>query len=387
LILAAASEKSPNSACGESRGEVDGDPNSVPSSVSVVIVNYRTRELLRNCLQSVQRQGAAGLTTIVVDNDSRDGSAEMVRHEFPGVRLIQNSRNAGFAAANNQAIEQDDGNYILLLNSDTIVLPGAIAAMIEFLEAHPDAGAAGCRLLFPDGTIQASAGCDAKPGIIRLFLRLTGLSHLLNDKVRRFVRRHGGLIAGKALRSCVDSYVKSLSPLEVETVSATCLLLRRKAVAEVGRLDERFFMYLEDLDYCIRLRRAGWKLYYLPAVQIIHLAEKSSGGRMRRYSIHAFQSLFYFYRKHYRAPALWVARLMVFSAFSVRWMWNCILTVFSERPLYRQNRSDLGKVIHLCCAWGRGDGEDLRLKTVAVGRASPDSSVGRQNPAEQRISE
>ncbi|HXC44792.1 MAG TPA: glycosyltransferase family 2 protein [Candidatus Dormibacteraeota bacterium] len=339
------------------------------NSVSVVIVNYRTRELLRDCLRSVQQDDTLGQTVIVVDNDSRDGSAEMVRKEFPAVRLIRNSTNVGFAAANNQAIDRGTGEYVLLLNSDTVVFPGAIKAMVGFLEAHPDAGGAGCRLLFPDGTIQASVGRDGRPGLIRLFLRLTGASHLLSDKVRRFLRRIRSVIAVNALSSCLDSYVQDLSPLEVKTVSATCLLLRRKAVAEVGRLDERFFMYLEDLDYCVRLRRAGWKLYYLPAVEIIHLAEKSSGGRMRRYSVQAYDSLFYFYGKHYRTPALWIARLMVFSASVVRWMWNGVLALFSAHPLYRQNLSDLWKVIRLCCTWTVVTGR----KTPIGGRALPES--------------
>jgi hypothetical protein len=325
---------------------------TIMSSISVVIVSYRTREVLRDCLHSVQRHGVPGMTVIVVDNDSRDGSAEMVCHEFPGVRLVQNATNAGFAVANNRGIDQSDGEYVLLLNSDTVVLPGAPAAMVEFLEAHPDAGAAGCRLLSPDGTIQASAGRDAKPGLIRLFLRLTGLSRLLTDGARRSLRRIISATVVNALGSCLDSYVQDLSPMEVETVSATCLLLRQKAMAEVGRLDERFFMYLEDLDYCLRLRRAGWKLYYLPGVQIIHLGEKSSGGRMRRYSIHAYRSLFYFYHKHYRPPALWTARLMVLSAFSLRWVWNSVLAVFSGHRLHRQNCSELAQVVRLCFTWG-----------------------------------
>lgn len=338
-------------------------------SVDVAIVNYRTRELLRDCLHSVQQDETRGQTVIVVDNDSRDGSAEMVRNEFPAVRLIQNSTNVGFAAANNQAIAQGNGEYVMLLNSDTVVLRGAIKAMLEFLEAHPDVGAAGCRLLFPDGTIQASAGRDGKPGLLRLFLRLTGASHLLSDKVRRFLRRICSVTAVNALSSCLDSYVQDLSPLEVKTVSATCLLLRRKAVAEVGRLDERFFMYLEDLDYCVRLRHAGWKLYYLPAIEIIHLAEKSSGGRMRRYGVHAYDSLFYFYSKHYRTPTLWAALLMVFSASSVRWMGNGVLALVSAHPHYRQNCSDVAKVIRLCCTWPIV----TKRKTPLGGRAIPES--------------
>ncbi len=320
--------------------------------MSVVIVNYRTPELLRDCLQSVEWEGASGLEVIVVDNDSRDGSAEMVRTEFPRVRLIQNSDNRGFSAANNQAIKETRRQYVLLLNSDTIVLAGALAAMSKFMDQHSEAGAVGCRLLCADGRTQISAGGESSLGIARVLVRLSGLSRLVQgDRVRRFLRRYLGCVLGSALRACLEPYATDESPLEVDILSGACLMLRREAIDKVGLLDERFFMYLEDLDYSLRFRKAGWKLYYLPAVSIIHLVGKSSGGRMRQHSARAYESLFYFYRKHRSTRTLFVVRALVLLAFCCRWVASAFLGAISDRSVYRQSRADIAQVIRLCWRW------------------------------------
>jgi GT2 family glycosyltransferase len=321
-------------------------------SVSVVIVNYCTRELLRDCLHSLQRHGATGQTVIVVDNSSGDGSAEMVHSEFPGVQLIQNSKNVGFAVANNQGITEAQGEYVLLLNSDTIVLPGAFTAMAEFMEQNPECGAAGCRLVCEDGRIQISSGGESSLGVARIIVRLSGLARLVaGDAARRFLRRYLGFALGRTLRACLEPYVTDESPREVDVLSAACLILRSDAIHEVGLLDERFFMYLEDLDYSLRFRKAGWKLYYLPAVRIIHLVGKSSSGRMRQYGAQAYQSLFYFYGKHRSPRTLLIVRGLVLLAFCCRWVASVLLGTFSSRSVYRRNRSDIETVIRLCWRW------------------------------------
>jgi GT2 family glycosyltransferase len=329
------------------------DSDSPPTGpISIVVVNYRTPELLRDCLQSVHYNGTSGLEVIVVDNDSRDGSVEMVRTEFPRVRLIHNFDNRGFSAANNQGIKETQGKYVLLLNSDTIVLPGALAAMSEFMDQHHEVGAVGCRLLCGDGRIQISAGGEASLGIARVLVRLSGLSQLIQgDRMRRFLRRYLGFALGSTFRACLESYVADESPLEVDILSGACLMLRREAVDKVGLLDERFFMYLEDLDYSLRLRNAGWKLYYLPAVSIIHLVGQSSGGRMRQHSARAYESLFYFYLKHRSTRMLFVVRALVLLAFCCRWVASTFLGTISNRSVYRQNRADIAQVIRLCWRW------------------------------------
>lgn len=337
--------------------DAEQETKTAGRSISAVIVNYCTRDLLRDCLVSIRRDGANAVDLIVVDNHSTDDSAEMVRVEFPEVRLILNLENLGFSKANNQGIKEAHGKYILLLNSDTIVFPGALHAMKQFMEERPDAGAVSCRLVYADGRTQPSMGTQSRPGIMELIYRLSGLSRLVRgDRARRLLRRYLGFLLGSTLRSYLDSYVTADSALEAETISGACLMLRRKAIDQVGLLDENFFMYLEDLDYCIRLRKAGWKLFYLPSTKIVHLVGKSSGGRMRRYSVHSFRSLFYFYSKHYSALALFSARVVVLTAMCIRWAWNTACGAFSNTSIYKENRSDLEKVIRLCLRWNRTEG-------------------------------
>jgi GT2 family glycosyltransferase len=321
-------------------------------SVSIVIVNYCTCDLLRDCLHSLEREGTAAVEIIVVDNHSTDGSAEMLSAEFPRVRLLQNSDNRGFSAANNLGIAQAHANYILLLNSDTIVPPGTLTAMAEFMDQTPECGAAGCRLLWPDGRSQISSGGQSSLGIARLIIRLSGVSRLLpGDAVRRFLRRYLGFALGRTLRACLEPYAGDDQPREVDLLSAACLLLRRDAIDQVGLLDERFFMYLEDLDYSLRFRKAGWKLYYLPAENIIHLVGQSSAGRMRQYSQHAYDSLFYFYSKHRSPRTLWMVRGLVGLAFCCRWAAAAGRSAVWRRPMDRRNRSDIAKIIQLCWRW------------------------------------
>jgi GT2 family glycosyltransferase len=328
-------------------------------ALSIVIVNYGTRTLLRDCLQSIRHSGVGDLETIVVDNHSRDDSVALVRGEFPEARLIVNCDNLGFSKANNQGIQAAQGEYILLLNSDTVVLPRTLQSMTDFMAAHPEAGAAGCRLRSADGSTQASAGRHPRLGLTPLFFRLSGISQLIRGaRIRRWVRQRLGFLLGPAVRACLDAYAAEDSPLEVETLSGACLMLRHEAIAQVGPLDENFFMYLEDLDYCMRLRQAGWRLYYLPGAELIHLGGQSSGGRMRTQSVRFYQSLFYFYGKHYPARTLLAARLLVLSAVSCRWLWSLIREKVAHgnpaadsregKDPASQERFEMAQVIALC---------------------------------------
>lgn len=322
----------------------------------------------------------SSLEVIVVDNHSADGSSEMVRGEFPEVRLIENAENLGFSRANNQGIKEARGDYILLLNSDTVVRLGAVEAMVEFMGAHSNAGGVACRLLNADGSIQPSVGrsLGAGSGILRLIVRISGLSRLVrSDRARRFVGHYLSLALGPALRSYLDPYVIGDSAMEVDSISGACLMLRRAAIEQVGLLDEKFFMYLEDLDYCMRLRAAGWKLYYVPTGEIVHLVGRSSGGRMRRYHVHAFESLFYFYSKHYSAWTLFLARLLVFSAMCSRWVWNFTRGNLFHSAIYRQNHMDLGKIIRLSLQWRPPRGT-VANKGIFAGRTGRRDQLERQ---------
>jgi GT2 family glycosyltransferase len=309
-------------------------------------VSYNTREILRDCLLSM-RQSGAHADVIVVDNASVDGSPEMVLSEFPEVRLIQNTSNVGFAKANNQGIREAGGKYILLLNSDTVVRPAALEVMARFLEANSQAGGATCRLLNADGSIQACV--SGRPSPMLLFFRFSGLSRLLrSDSLRRFLRHYLGWLLGATVRSYLDPYAATDSPREVANISGACLMLRREVIDQVGLLDENFFMYFEDMDYCLRLHAAGWKLYYVPCGEIIHLSGRSSGGRMRDYSIYSYLSLFYFYRKHYSRWTQFVVQLLVLLTSFARWTYNMVWAKVSASATHRRNQADLMEVICLC---------------------------------------
>ncbi len=254
--------------------------------LSIVIVNWNTSDLLNRCLASLLRcPQRCSFEVIVVDNASSDGSSEMVMREFPMVRLIQNTTNLGFARANNQGIQASQGRYVLLLNSDTVVPEGTLASLASFMDQHPDAGACGPRLLRPDGTPQPYAfGGDPTLG----YLLARGLKQLL---LHRYLHDWA-----------TDTVQK------VDWVSGACLLVRRQAIEQVGLLDENIFMYFEDNDWCLRMRKAGWKVYYNPRVEVIHIGGQSlakNPSAQRSY----YRSLEYFYAKHYGLLAGWLLRV------------------------------------------------------------------------------
>ncbi len=317
------------------------------SALSIIIVNYNTRALLQDCLQSLMNTEGRDCEVIVVDNASVDGSVEMVESTFPGVVVVRNQDNAGFAKANNQGITLAKGKYLLLLNSDTVVRNGALGVMADFLNLNPTVGAVTCKLLNTDGTIQASI--SNRPGPVLLFFRLLGVSRLISgDRARRWLSRTFGFFLGKTIRSYLTPYAANGSSMEIENISGACMMLRGEAIEQVGLLDESFFMYFEDMDYCVRLQDAGWKMYYLPQGEIVHLGGGSSGGRMRNYSVHSYRALFLFYRKHFSRAMVVAVRSMVVTSSSIRWAWNWLRSKFSRRPVYRQNEMDLKQVIRVC---------------------------------------
>jgi N-acetylglucosaminyl-diphospho-decaprenol L-rhamnosyltransferase len=237
-----------------------------PPYLSVIIVNWNTRELLRECLAELskdegQRTKVVHLSSlifgpssevIVIDNASSDGSVEMVRREFPAVRLIVNESNLGFARANNGGIAASRGRYVLLLNSDTLASASALDTLIAFMDAHPEAGVVGPRLLRPDGAPQPYAfGGDPT------------LAYLARRGLNRLLRR----------RYLHDWNTNAIQ--EVDWVSGACLMARRAAIEQAGPLDESMFMYFEDNEWCLRIRKVGWKVFYDPQAAIVHLGGQS----------------------------------------------------------------------------------------------------------------
>ncbi|MDY7039536.1 MAG: glycosyltransferase family 2 protein [Chloroflexota bacterium] len=293
--------------------------------LAIIIVSYNTRDLLRDCLASVyDNRGDFRFQVCVVDNCSSDDSAGMVRTEFPQARLIESDVNGGFAYGNNLGLrsfgfteveagdaEMDPSpahntpvdelpNYVLLLNSDTILPPSALAGMLEFMDAHPEAGASGPRLVLADGSLDLACRRSFPTPEVALY-RLTGLSKLFPHS-RRFGRYN-------------LTYLAPDEMAEVDSVVGACMIVRREAIQQVGLLDENFWMYGEDLDWAYRMKSAGWKVLYNPEVTVLHYKEASSRDDRAirpktRYEF--YRAMFVFYQKHYAATTpFWLGWLIV----------------------------------------------------------------------------
>ncbi len=258
--------------------------------LSIVIVNWNTRQFLAQCLQSLQDTASVidpiGRTltfgpylteVFVVDNASRDDSVQMVRDQFPWVRLIENDQNVGFAPANNQALREYAGRYAVLLNSDTEVKPEAMQRLVDFMEQHPQAGAVGAHLFNGDGTLQPS--CQPMLTPWREFWRLTFLDQIVR-------------------RSTYDmAHWNDHDPRRVDVIKGACLLVRRTALDRIGLLDEQYFMYTEEVDWCYRLLQDGWTLHWLPTAHVIHYGEASSKQMAEQMYVQLYRSKAQFYRK------------------------------------------------------------------------------------------
>ena len=232
--------------------------------LSVIIVSYNTRDMLRQCLDRLFDAGyRQKLEVFVVDNNSADNSAEMVRREYPQVILIANPTNLGFAAANNQAWSHANGDYILLLNPDAFVKPGAIDNAVAFMDSHPQCGLCGGRLVKPDGSLDPSA--RRFPGALGKFFTISGLrSRYPASPV--FARHEFGGFGHNV-------------PMEVDWVPGTFTLYRRKLLEEHGLFDERFYIYYEETDACLAAKRLGWQVYFIPDAEVVHVGGASSKTR------------------------------------------------------------------------------------------------------------
>ena len=243
--------------------------------LSVVIVSYNVRELLTACIESVVKASEGiDAEVFVVDNKSADDTVEVISRDYPWVHLINNKENLGFSKANNIAIRQSEGEYVLLLNPDTVVAEGTLRGVVEFMDQHPEAGGAGVRMHNADGTL-APESRRAVPTPLVAARKMLG-----------FTKRY---------------YMSNLSwdkPGKIEVVSGAFMMLRRKAIDQVGLLDEDFFMYGEDIDLSYRLLKGGWQNWYLP-LDIIHYKGQSTQKSDFRY-VHVFyQAMLIFFRKHY----------------------------------------------------------------------------------------
>ena len=257
-------------------------------TLSIIIVSWNVCELLRACLQAIADRGSnLALEVIVVDSGSNDGSPEMIRQAFPEVKLIARPDNVGFPKGNNLGLAQANSRYLLLLNPDTEIQGDALATMGEYMEHHPHCGALGPQLLNPDGTVQSSR--RRFPSLMTAFFESTWLQNVAPQKLLR------------------DYYVLDVNDGEtavVDWVTGACLLTRREVYEQVGGLDEGYFMYSEELDWCRRIKDAGWEVAYLPTAQVMHHVGKSSEQAItHRHINYQRAKLRYFYKYHGRLAA------------------------------------------------------------------------------------
>jgi len=252
--------------------------------VSILIINWNAGAVLENCLRSLPAAlGSLMAETWVVDNASTDGSASRIRQQFPDVQLQANTVNAGFAAANNQAARQARGRYFLLLNPDTCLPAGSIEALWRCAEADPTIGVLGPRLNHADGSFQRSC-----------WRGFPGLGMALSDAL--YLWKIPQLPLARQIEFGPD-YLSE--PIEVDHLLGACLLIRRETWEQVGGLDERFFIFLEETDWCYRAKQAGWRVVYNPTVSIIHLGQHSVSQNPGRSLPEFYRSYCQFYRKHH----------------------------------------------------------------------------------------
>jgi hypothetical protein len=283
--------------------------------LSIVIVNYYLERYLPACLESIYRSiNQLAYEIFLVDNGSQEGAIAKICKGYSDLRVLTNKENVGFARANNQAMKECRGDFILLLNPDTIVTPNAIDIMVDFLRDHIDAGAIGPKLLNPDGSLQYS--CRAFPGLwTLLFNRYSLLTQLFPHNP--FSRHY--------LLSDWDHN----SLREVDWISGACLMTRQEVVKEVGLLDEGYFIFNEDVDWCRRMKDQGWKIYYLPEAKIIHYINSSKSKDSYRLIIERHKGMLHYFHKHYRVSL--VLRLLVDGMIMGRSLWLLLLN-FLKTP-------------------------------------------------------
>ncbi|HVW85535.1 MAG TPA: glycosyltransferase family 2 protein [Bryobacteraceae bacterium] len=318
--------------------------------VSVVIISFNTRDLLRECLTDLYRE-LEGIPNevFVVDNVSRDASAEMVEREFPQVRLIRSPVNLGFGAANNRAFALATGRYVVLLNSDAFLQPGSLRLSIRHMDAEPRVGWGGSRLIGRDGSWQASARMFPSP--LNDLLRISGLA--AKFPASRFFGRED------------HTWEDQSRPIDADWVPGAFGIIRGEALRKIGYFDENFFLYYEEVDLCRRLKKAGYLVRYFPDVVVIHLGGESSKTikslRMSRsgaqLELWRMRSGFLYYRKHHGAVA-WIAK-------QIESGWHLARSVknrFSPHPEGKEKASESGIVISLL---------DQAWRETSGGKVSP----------------
>lgn len=304
-------------------------------AVSIIVVNWKVRELLRQCLRSIGESTAmhpSECEIVVVDNDSGDGSVEMLRQEYPAVQVVANRSNRGFAAANNQALALCRGEFLLLLNPDTLVQPGAIDTMLEKMRADSSLAVLGCRLLNGDGSLQKWTG-GAFPTLGNL------VSHyLFLDRIFPASLRPAPLYLDRDVPGDID----------VDWVSGACMMLRRSAVTD-AIFDPAFFMYAEDMDLCQRMRRTGGRVVYTGAASIVHYQGASMKQQVGEVMLSSIKGPRLFFARTHGTSRVWLYDLVTLVGFTLRWIGYSFAATFVSDGRLRDRSASSRR--HMRIAW------------------------------------
>jgi GT2 family glycosyltransferase len=283
-------------------------------TLSIIIISYNTRDELARCVNSIfENTHEISFEVIVVDNNSQDGSPDMIEKEHPEIRLIKNQDNFGFARANNQAIDISQGHYIFMLNSDTLVPPLSISRMVNFLDGNSNAGVVGAKMLNPDYTLQRTARRFPTP-MAFFFGRKTLLTKIFpkNKYSRKYLMLE-------------TDYCEE--PYEVDWVSGGALMVKKEAINQVGVLDEIFFMYWEDAEFCFRMKEWGWKVFCLPSAPIIHYEGRSSNNEKLKLIMYFNKGAYLFYRKHYIKSRYSIMNFVAIIGLTARVLFLSFITI------------------------------------------------------------
>ncbi|MGZ6275014.1 MAG: glycosyltransferase family 2 protein [Syntrophales bacterium] len=276
--------------------------------ISIIIVNWNTRDLLQNCLESIYKTiSDISYEIICVDNASTDGSVSMLQEKYPQVRLIQNEENRGFGAANNQAMRIMKGRYALLLNSDAVLTENAVRELFAFMEARSDAAMACGQLLNADGSKQNSVA--GFPNLLSLLTNTSLLEYLFPKRYPSKRYNHD-------------------KPIEVDSCIGACLLARKKAIEEVGMFDERYFFFFEETDWAYQMRSAGWNIFHVPTALIYHLQGRSIGKDIRS-RIEFYRSRYQFFRKWKSRPYYILVRFFIMLRLCINWFLTSLASILT----------------------------------------------------------
>jgi GT2 family glycosyltransferase len=286
-------------------------------NLSICIVTLQARDYLRDCLHSIAKNPPSGeYEIIVVDNGSTDGTLDMLSGEFPQVQGIYNAQNKGYTAPMNQALRASRGAYVAQLNPDTLLNPGAFDELIGFLECHPEAGICGPKVLNPDGTLQGPCRRgESRPWAVITYF--TGLYRLFPRS-----KFFGGYLM---------NYMDEDTTHEVAGVSGSCMLIRREVIRQIGYLDERFFAWQEDADYCFRARQAGWQVYYVPRARIVHYGGRG-GSRIEpfRSILQWHKSYWLYYRKNLAKDYFFVLNWLYDGLILAKLLWALLVNALRK---------------------------------------------------------